>query len=87
MPAQMLCRFANFALARQEHQNAALLRRLLPQLVDGIGNCLVHVVFAAFLIRAVAHLHWEHAARHHQHRRWPFGAGEVLGKSVGVNRG
>ena len=87
MPSQMLCRFANFALARQKHQNAALLRRLLPQLVDGIGNRLVHVVFAALLVGAVTHLHWKHAPRHHQHRRWPFGAGEVLGKSVSVNGG
>ena len=87
MPPQMLCRFANLALAGQEHQNAALLRRLLPQLVDGIGNRLVRVVVAAFLIRAVTHLDGEHAPRHHQHGRWPFGAGEVLGESVGVDRG
>ena len=87
MPAQMLCRFANLALAWQEHQNAALLRRLLPQLVDGIGDRLVDVVFAAFLVRAVTHLDGKHAPRHHQYRGRPFGAGKVLGESVGVNRG
>lgn len=59
----------------------------MPQLVDGIGDRLVDVVFAAFLVWAVTHLDGEHAPRHHQHRGRPFGAGEVQGKSVGVNRG
>ena len=94
MAAQMVCGLADLALARQENQNIAA-HPAAPQLVHAIGNRVVQVVFAAFLKRAVALLHREHAARNHDHRRGRqlaalgrgLQAGKVVGKPLRVNRG
>ena len=69
MLAQMVGRFADFALARQENQNVALVVRVAPKLVHAIGNRAVEVVLAAFFKRAVTLLDREHAARDHDDRR------------------
>ncbi len=92
--AQVVCGLADLALAGQENQNIAA-HPAAPQLVHAIGNRVVQVVLAAFLKRAVALLHGEHAARDHDHRRGRqlaalrrgLQAGKVVGKPLRVNRG
>ena len=70
MFAQVVRRFANFALAGQEHQDVAAVVQVAPQLVHAIGNGIVQVVLARFLERSVTLFHREHAPGNHDDRRW-----------------
>ena len=85
--AQVVGRFADFALAGQKHQHIA--RRLArPEFIDRAGNGVVQAVIAAFFKGPPALLHRIRAARNHQHRRaLAAGVGKVAGKALGVNRG
>ena len=85
--AQMVGRLADFALARQENQNVAALRRQTPELIHRIGNGGVQVRVLALLERTVTHLHRIQPPRHHQHRRRPLARGKMPGKTVGINGG
>ena len=60
----MVSGFADFAFARQEHEDVALLARMQPQFIDCISNRVVQVVVFRFVERFVALLHRKHAARH-----------------------
>ena len=70
--AQVVGSFADLALAGQKDQDVARAVRAAPEFVHAIGNGVVQVVVARFLIRPVALLHRKHAARHHDDRCWTF---------------
>ena len=86
MLAQMIGRFANLTLARQKNQYVAGAVRVLPQLIDGIGNGVVQVVVARLFKRPVALLDRKHPARHHDHRCRRFSGAEVIRKALRINR-
>ncbi len=85
--AQVVGRFADFALTGQEDQNVAALGAAVPQLVHGIGHSVVEVKVFLFLKRAVAHLHRVGTARHHDHRRGAVWACKVLGETIRIDGG
>ena len=86
--AQMFSRVADFALARQKHQNIAAFAAR-PKFIHRIGYGLVQAVIAAVLKGAVALLNRKHAPRDHKHRRGlaAFRVFKVLGKALGIDGG
>ena len=88
MPAQMLGDIADLALARQKNQNIALLRRVLPKLIDAIGDGLVQTVVFALFKRAIALFDRKHATRNRDDgREDAFAIREMLGKAISINSG
>ena len=86
MLAQVVGGFADLAFTGQEHQDVAS-QRPTPKLIHRVGDRAVQVVVAALFKRAPAHLHRKGATRHHDHRRRTAFRGEVLRKTVGIDRG
>ena len=87
VPAQVVGGLTDFALARQKHQNVALVVGVTPELIDRVGNGVVEVIVARLLKRPVTLLHREHTARHHDDGRRPGFAFEVVGKALRINGG
>ena len=85
--AQVVGRFADFTLAGQENKNVSAVLRIAPQFIHRIGNGGVEIGFLAFFKRPVADFDWKQPPRHQKYWRVAFGAGKVLRKPVGVDRG
>ena len=84
--SQVVRRFPNLALTRQEDQDIASCAPS-PELVHRIGHGGVEIVVAAFLEGPPAQLHREQAARDLDDRRLAPGRGEVPRKALGVDGG
>ncbi|MPM26547.1 hypothetical protein SDC9_73051 [bioreactor metagenome] len=84
--AQMVGGLADFALARQKHQNVAALAAC-PKLVHALGNRVVQIDVFLLFKRPPAHLHRIGPARNHDHRRGTSLVLEVLGKAVRIDGG
>ena len=83
--AQGFSGLADFAFARQKHQNIAfaITRQFISGIDNGIGQLDFGFVFIDLMQRAIQDFHRKSAAAHFQHRR----AAEMLGKTLGINRG
>ena len=84
--AQVVGGLADFALARQEHQNVAC-PAVAPELVHRIGDGVVQVKVLAFLEGTPALFNREEPARHGDDRRRTVARGKVLRKAVGIDGG
>ena len=85
MPAQVVGRLADLAFAGQEHQDVAGVVRIAPEFVDAVGDGVVDVVLARFLVGPVPLLHRKRPAGHIDDWRRAFGRLEMLREAVGVD--